>query len=171
MCNMTTTPEPSPEQKILGYSLSNFLADRRQQIVSDWIISVRRDDAVPATDQLTLSQIKDHVPEILDELNQTLCDAFNPQLDKRVAWRAANHAYLRWQQHYDISQLICEIASLRTILIHYIAKYHDERTPNLNGELGVFTMVVVHSFFDRLIRYSVDQFVATSNVIKRSSTG
>ena len=165
---MTTAP-PSPEQQIIGCSLANFLADRRQQIVTEWITSVRCDNAVPAADDLTLSQLKDHVPQILDDLNQTLCDAFNPQVKERAAWSAANHGYLRWQQHYDISQLIREFSSLRTVLIYHLAAFHDERTPNFNGQSGLFAMVVLHSFFDRLICYSVEQFVATSSVIQRPS--
>jgi hypothetical protein len=163
----TTTPEPSPEQQIIGCSLSNFLADRRDQIISEWIIGIRSDNAVPAADTLTLGQVKDHVPQILDELNQTLCDAFNPQIKERAAWSAANHGYLRWQQHYDISQVVHEFASLRTVLICHLAEFQDERAPHFNGKLGRFATVVLHSFFDRLIRYSVDQFVATSTVMKR----
>jgi hypothetical protein len=164
---MTPTPSPSPEQQIIGCSLSNFLSDRRQQILSEWIVSVRCDNAVPAADALSLNQLNDHVPQILDDLNQTLCDAFNPQIKERAAWSAANHGYLRWQQHYDISQLIREFASLRTVLIYHVAEFHDGHTPNSSGKCGLFAMVVLHSYFDRLIRYSVDQFVATSSVIKR----
>jgi hypothetical protein len=160
------TPEPSPEQQIIGCNLSNFLADRRQQIISDWVASIRENDALPAADALSASQLKDHVPQILDELNETLYHAFDPQLKKRAAWSAASHGYMRWQQHYDISQLIREIASLRTVLIYRLAEFQEESTANFNGQLGLFSMVVLHAFFDRLIRFSVDQFVATSSVLK-----
>ena len=165
--NMMTPPSPSPEQQIIGCSLSNFLADRRQRILTEWVSSVRCDNAVPAANDLTLNQLKDHLPQILDELNQTLCDAFNPQIKERAAWSAANHGYLRWQQHYNISQLIREFATLRTVLIYHVAEFHDAQTPNFNGKSGLFAMVVLHTYFDRLIRYSVDQFVGTSTVIKR----
>jgi hypothetical protein len=165
--NMTTPPSPSPEQQIIGCSLSNFLADRRQRIIGEWISNIRGDNTVPAADGLTPSQLKDHLPQLLDELNQTLCDAFNPQIQERAATNAANHGYLRWLQHYDISQIILEFASLRAVLIYHVAEFHDEQTPNYNGKSGLFAMVVLHSYFDRLIRYSVDQYVATSTVIKR----
>lgn len=165
------TPAPSPEQQILGCTLSTFLAGRRERIIAEWVASIRQDEAVPAVDELTFGQIKDHIPEILDELNQTLCDAFNPELKQRAAWSAATHGYLRWQLHYDISQLVLEIASLRAVLIYHLAEFQDEGSTDFNGQVGLFAMVVLHSFFDRLIRYSVDQFVATNSVLKLPKTG
>ena len=164
---MQETPHPSPEQKIIGCALSNFLADRRPKILSQWMTQVLRDQGVPAADNLTPTQLQDHIPQILDDLNNTLNDAFNVEIKARAAWRAATHGQIRWQQEYDISQLIREIGDLRTILIYNLAEYHEERVPKFNGEAGLFAMIVVHSFFDRLIRISVEQFVASSRVIQR----
>jgi len=163
---MTTGFDPDSEQMIIGCRLSDFLADRRQQILEEWMDNVRADPAVPAADELNLGQLKDHVPQLLDDLNQTLCDAFNPEIKKHAAWRAATHGHIRWEQKYDISQLIREIANLRTVLIYHIAEFRDERVPNLGGRLGLFATVVVHSFLDRLIRNSIEQFLATSQTIK-----
>src|SRR5262245_23311537 len=109
-------PNPSPEQEIIGCSLSNFLSDRRQNIVNECMAAVRHDPALPAADDLTLTQLNDHIPQILDDLNRTLCDAFNQEIKERAAWRAASHGHIRWEQRYDISQLIREIADLRTIV-------------------------------------------------------
>jgi hypothetical protein len=164
---MAEAPQPSPEQQIIGCALSNFLADRRPRVLSQWMNQVLRDTKVPAADELTLTQLQDHIPQILDDLNHTLNDAFNLEIKARAAWRAATHGQIRWQQEYDISQLIREIGDLRTVLIHHLAEYHEERVPNFNGEAGLFAMIVVHSFFDRLIRISVEQFVASSKTIQR----
>lgn len=161
------TPEPSPEQRIVGCSLSDFLADRRPRIVAEWMASVRSDWDVPAAGELTLAQLKDHIPQILDDLSRTLEDAFNQEVKDRAAWRAATHGHGRWEQCYDIAQLIREIGDLRTVLLYHMAEFHDERIPNFHGELGLFAMVVLHSFFDRLIRISVEQFLATGRTIQR----
>jgi len=160
-------PNPSPEQEIIGCSLSNFLSDRRQNIVAEWMAAVRHDPALPAADGLTVTQLKDHIPQILDDLNRTLCDAFNQEIKDRTAWCAATHGHIRWEQHYDISQLIREIADLRSVVIYHLAEFHDDRVPSFNGRLGGFAMVVVHSFFDLIIRISVEQFVASSRTIQR----
>lgn len=162
------TPTPSPEQRIVGCALSNYLADRRQRIIADWIASVQSDTAVPAADELTLTQLKDHVPQILEDLSRTLEDAFNQEIKDRAAWRAATHGQIRWEQRYDISQLIREIGDLRTVLIYHLAEFHDERIPNFNGRLGLFAMVVLHSFFDRVTRISVEQFVANNQTFSPS---
>ncbi len=164
---MAETPRPSPEQQIIICGLSNFLADRRPTIVSQWMKQVLRDKDVPAADDLTLTQLQDHIPQILDDLNQTLNDAFILEIKARAAWRAATHGQIRWQQEYDIAQLIREIGDLRITLIHHLAEYHEERVANFNGEAGLFAMIVVHSFFDSLIRISVEQFIAASRMIQR----
>jgi hypothetical protein len=164
---MPETPIPSPEQKIVGCALSNFLADRRQKIMSQWMERVLRDQRVPAADQLTLKQLQDHIPQILDDLNSTLNDAFNLEIKTRAAWRAASHGQIRWQQDYDISQLIREISDLRAVLIYHLVDFHEERITNFNGEAGLFAMIVVHSFFDRLIRISVEEFAAYSRIIQK----
>ena len=161
------TPNPSAEQQIVGCSLSNYLADRRQRNVSEWMASVLSDPAVPAADELTAAQLKDHIPEILDDLSRTLEDAFNQEVKDRAKWRAAIHGKIRWEQRFDISQLIRELSGLRTVLISHLAEFHDARVANFHGELGLFAMVVLHSFLDRLIRISVEQFIANSNTPER----
>ncbi len=161
------TPDPSPEQQIVGCGLSNYLADRRQQIISEWIASVLSDRAVPAADDLTMVQLKDHIPQLLDDLCRTLEDAFNQEVKDRARWRAAMHGQIRWEERYDISQLVREISDLRTVLIGHLSQFQDARITNFNGELGLFAMVVLHAFLDRVIRISVEQFIATSNTTGR----
>ena len=164
---MISIPEPSPVQQIIGSHLSNFLADRRQQILADWLLGIREDERLPATDELTTSQLKDHIPNILDDLNRTLNDAFDQETKDRSARFAAYHGHIRWEQHYDIAQLIREIGALRTVLIHYLAEFQERRGPESVGHPGLFAMVVLHTFFDRIIRHSVEQFLATAKVIQR----
>jgi hypothetical protein len=139
--------QPSPEQKIVGCSLSNFLADRRRQILDEWIARVLRDKDVPSANQQSLVQLEDHIPQILDDLSRALDEAFHQQIKNRIAWRAAIHGQVRWQQNYDMPQIIREISDLRTVLICHLAEFNDKRMPDLNGELGLFATVVVHSFF------------------------
>jgi len=157
------TTNPSPEQQIVGCSLSNFLADRRHQIVTQWMARVLSDPAVPAADELTMTELKDHVPQILDDLSRTLEDAFNQQVKDRAGWRAATHGRLRMEQRYNIAQVIREISDLRTVLIYQLAEFHDERIPSFTGQLGLFAMVALHSYFDRLIRIAVEQFITPYN--------
>ena len=163
---MISIPEPSPEQQIVGCNLSEFLAERRQQILSAWMLGIREDERLPATDDLTLNQLKDHIPNILDDLNRTLTDAFNQEIKDRTARFAAYHGYVRWEQHYDIAQLIREIGALRTVLIHYLAEFQERLAPESSGQRGLFATVALHTFFDRLIRLSVEQFLATAKIIK-----
>ncbi len=129
---------------------------------------VRADPSVPAADDLTWEQLRDHIPQILDDLSWTLEDAFNQKVKERTKWRAASHGQIRWQQRFDISQLIRELSDLRAVLIHHLAEFHDARIPNFNGEQGLFAMVVLHSFLDRVVRISVEQFIATCNTTQQA---
>jgi hypothetical protein len=150
---------PIASQESIGVSLAQFIADRHDRIVSEWEEAVRRDQAVPIADELTHHQLRNHIPKILSGLSQTLCDASNQELAQDTAYDAAMHGQIRWEQHYDISQLLREIGHLRVTLIHHLTEFH-EQTPDFCGASGLFATVVVHSYFDRLIRVSVEQFLA-----------
>ncbi len=156
---ISTPPKASPSQESIGVSLAQFIADRHDRIVSEWEEAVRRDQAVPITDELTHDQLRDHIPKILSGLSRTLCDASNQELAQDTAYDAAMHGQIRWKQHYGISQLLREIGHLRVTLIQRLIEFQGQ-TPDFCGPPGLFATVVVHSYFDRLIRVSVEQFLA-----------
>jgi len=150
----------------VGVQLADLIAKNHKRILLGWEEAVRRDQTVPAADKLTRGQLTDHIPEILTGLSLTLCEAYDKELAQDVAYTAAMHGQIRWQQDYDASQLLREIGHLRTTLIHRLIEF-QEQIPDFRGAPGVFATVIVHSYLDRLMRGSVEQFIAIRERTKR----
>ena len=158
---MIMPPTPTPDQQRISVRLAEFIAVRHERILAEWEDAVGRDQTIPAPDKLTHKQLRDHTPQILSGLTQTLSNAFNPQLMFDTAYEAATHGHMRWEARYDVAQVLREISHLRARLIYHVAEF-QEQAPAFTGSLSLFAMVVVHSYFDRLMRISVESFIAAA---------
>jgi hypothetical protein len=159
--DLITPPIPTPDQQRISVRLAEFIAERHERILAEWEDAVSRDQTIPAPDKLTHDQLRDHTPQIVSGLCQTLCNAFNPQLMFDTAYEAATHGHMRWEERYNVSQVLREISHLRATLIYHVAEF-QEQTPDFLGSLSLFAMIVVHSYFDRLMRISVESFIAAA---------
>jgi hypothetical protein len=88
-----------------------------------------------------------------------LCDASSEELKQEAAWTAAMHGQIRWQEAYNLSEILREIALLRSIMIPHLVEFH-ERHPEFTGARSMFSMSVTHGFLDDTMRSSVEQFLA-----------
>src|ERR1043166_863075 len=122
---MAQSEQPTPNRQSIGTQLAVFLFERRDQILSDCMAAIERDEKVPTSDTLNRTQLRDDLPQILDNLAMVLNDAFNKDLKQEAASIAASHGYLRWKDHYDISELLLEFAHLRSILVRHLLEFQD----------------------------------------------
>ena len=155
---MAQPEQPTPNQQSIGTQLAVFLSERRDQIVSDCMAAIERDEKVPTSDTLNRTQLRDDLPQILDNLAMVLNDAFNQDLKQEAAWTAAYHGHLRWKEHYDISELLREFAHLRSILVRYLVEFQGLH--QAIGASWLFAAAVVHRYLDDAIRSSVEQYLA-----------
>jgi len=158
---MITLPTPTPDQQRISVRLAGFIAERRERVLAEWEDDVSRDRTIPTTDKLTHQQLKDHIPQILSGLSETLCNAFDRELIQDTAYEGAIHGHMRWEERYDVSQLLREISHLRATLIQHITIF-QEQNPDFTGSLSLFARIVVHSYFDRVMRVSVESFIAAA---------
>jgi len=155
---MAELEQPTPNQQSIGTQLAVFLFERRDQIVSDWIAAIKRDEKVPTSATLNRPQLRDDLPQILDNLVMVLNDAFSKDLKHEAAWTAAGHGYTCWKEHYDISELLREFAHLRSILVRHFLEFQDLH--QAAGASWLFAATVVHRYLDDAIRSSVEQYLA-----------
>src|SRR4051794_7733246 len=52
--------------------LAAFLSKERDAVVQEWISAVRRDRTIPTAENLTVRQLRDHMPEVFDRLAEVL---------------------------------------------------------------------------------------------------
>jgi len=65
-----TKPATAHPDSVNG-RLATSLNLEREQIISEWLDRVQNDPAIP-TDSLTLTQARDHLPQLFDDLTETL---------------------------------------------------------------------------------------------------
>jgi hypothetical protein len=75
------------------------------------------------------------------------------------------HGQIRWQQDYDVSELLREIGHLRTALIHQLIDFQTQ-IPDFGDAPREIATVIVHSYLDKLMRRSVEQFITLSERTK-----
>ena len=144
-------------QESIGDQLASCLSARREAITAAWVTAVEQDTKLPSSDNLTLHQLRDHLPQLFENLSDTLRNAFNKDLKEKAAQTAAKHGEHRWKEGYDLSELIREFAHVRSAFIFELIQF-EEQHPDFGGAARLFVQVTFHRFFDDAIRNSVEQF-------------
>jgi hypothetical protein len=144
-------------QESIGSQLASFLSSRREAITADWIAAVERDAKLSTSENLTLHQIRDHLPQLCENLGNSLRNAFSKDLKAEAAQTAALHGKHRWKEGYDLSELIREFAHVRSAFITPLIEF-EELHSDCGGMARRFYQVTFHRFFDDAIRNSVEQF-------------
>lgn len=137
--------------------LADFLCARQELITEEWIASVRLDERIAASETLTRTQLLDHLPQMFNDL----ADALRGEVDESGIDRDRNarqHGDHRWQQGYELEELLRELARVRTILIEHLFIF-EEKHPEFEGEEKRAAIRCFHLFFEDMIARSVSQYV------------
>jgi signal transduction histidine kinase len=87
--------------------LAVLIENRRQELLSYWLNKIT---LLPGARELNRSQVRDHVPELLNELAETLRSGSTaPQL----ASNTIEHGVQRWKVGFDITEVVAEYHILR----------------------------------------------------------
>ena len=143
----------------IGAQLASFLSDRCDAITAQCVAAFERDALIPISDNLTLLQLKDHLPSLFGNLSDTLRDAFDQNRKREATETATKHGEHRWIEGYDLSELIREFAHVRTVFIAHLLEF-EECHPDFGAAAKLFAQVTLHRFFDDAVRNSVEQFRA-----------
>jgi hypothetical protein len=88
----------------------DFLIANQEEITRRWVTAVDRSPDIAASEDLTYRQLLDHLPQLCQELAETLKKQ-GQGTDVEPAARA--HGRKRWQQGYKLQELIREMCLLR----------------------------------------------------------
>lgn len=97
---------------------SHLLASGSDVIVRTWTQKVASDKRVKSDAQLDYLQLVDHVPHIIEELRQALARDARPDTGSLI--KGKEHGRQRWQQGYELKEVIRELMLLRITLLEYI---------------------------------------------------
>lgn len=118
-------------------ALAAHLASRRASLLDAWRTSVEADPEIHASRSLPRRQFVDHIPAVLDALEQRLRAGTRPESTAAQRSRkeeSAVHGLVRWQQGYDLREVTREWGHLGIRLgdeLEAYAQAHPEVDPRV----------------------------------------
>ena len=139
------TTQPFPEA-------ARALRARSATIVELWMTAVLK--ILPAAENLTLAQLRDHVPSILDQMIAAL-ESGKAEEEARLENISRPHGDLRFHQEYNANEVMIEYGLLRRILLREVAdELHrtlsDDELAAINLDLDTAQRRGVVAFVDHL---------------------
>jgi hypothetical protein len=113
----------------LKEAISRLLRTGQETIVRDWTEKVTADRRVNSDARLSYLQLIDHIPEIVEELQQAIArgEGVAPMLSQ-----GCEHGRQRWRQGYELKEVVRELTLLRATLVEFLERYSGAlpaRTP------------------------------------------
>src|SRR5262245_9953760 len=138
---------------------ADFVLAHREEILQSWIAAVDKHPDISTSDNLTYSQLLDHLPELCTE-PQVLLKQPNAQEIKREARQDARaHGWKRWRQGYKLEELIREICLIRRSFNDTWVKAFAAVDVRFDFDAQNAARRVGECFFDNVIIEATVQFV------------
>lgn len=138
------------------------MLSRRDQILKSWIAAVDQNPSISTSDNLTYTQLLDHLPELCTELAALLKQPDAKEIKREAKQDARAHGWKRWRQGYKLEELIREICLIRRNFIDTWLKAFAATDPSFGFDAQNAAQRVVEGFFDNVIIEATVQFVEES---------
>lgn len=137
--------------------LARTLDSQRSEIIGEWLTRVGKDPLIP-TDSLTLDQVRDHLPHLFDDLTDTLRRYGDAEVADQSEKDGEEHGAARWQQGFQLPEMLRELMHLRAILIHRLGMF-EEHNEDFGMVARLFVTTTLHGFLDRMGINATEQFL------------
>jgi len=115
-------------------ALSVYLRTRRPAIMEAWRDAIRRDPMLTSGESLPRSQLNDHIPSVLAAFERELADPPGTAQADVANDNAAAHGMHRWQQGYDLREVVRELGRLNVCVVDELEAYAAAH-PQLDPEV------------------------------------
>ena len=132
---------------------------QREQILQSWIAAVDQHPSISASDNLTYTQLLDHLPELCTELAALLKQPNAHNVKREARHDARAHGWKRWRQGYKLEELIREICLIRRNFNDTWLKGFAATNAHFDVNAQNAARRVVEWFFDNVIIEATVQFV------------
>ena len=140
-------------------SFGDFVLAHREQILQSWIAAVDKHPSISTSDNLTYTQLLDHLPELCTELAALLKQPDAREVKREARQDARAHGWKRWRQGYKLEELIREICLIRRNFIDTWFKAFAVADVRFDFDAQNGARRVVEGFFDNVIIEATVQFV------------
>ena len=104
--------------------LASAFAARKDAIMQQWEIALVQ--TLPAADALTLQNLRDSIPLILQEIQEAF-ESDKPVSTRNLIEGSKMHGESRFQESYNIRELVVEYRLLRRVILEQISEELEER--------------------------------------------
>jgi hypothetical protein len=125
-------------------------------ITLEWVRRVQHDPYMKSDDALTLTQIVDHVPQMLEEICSLLSADSEPDFHSIRA--SSQHGYMRSSEGYSLPDLLRELELLRDCVFNFVAE--TEATHGVPRAEAIRAMRLVNHYFGEDTLFVVEHFLA-----------
>lgn len=134
--------------------ISGLLSSGSEQILRAWSEKVMSDRRVQSDAQLSYMQLIDHIPQIIEELKWAMATS-PPEESLR---EANKHGRQRWQQGYELKEVIRELILLRATLLEFLETYRGAiRQHNLDQLTRAYRQI--NCFMDEELYKTVEAYL------------
>jgi signal transduction histidine kinase len=137
----------------------DFVLAHRDQILQSWIAAVDQHPNISTSDNLTYTQLLDHLPELCTELAALLKQPNARDIKREAKQDARAHGWKRWRQGYKLEELIREICLIRRNFNDTWLKAFAATNVPFDVDAQNAARRVVECFFDNVIIDATIQFV------------
>jgi hypothetical protein len=131
----------------------------REQVLQSWIAAVDKHPNISTSDNLTYTQLLDHLPQLCTELAALLKQPNAQEIKREARQDARAHDWRRWRQGYKLEELIREICLIRRNFIDTWLKAFASVDVRFDFDAQNAARRVVECFFDNVIIEATVQFV------------
>jgi len=135
-------------------TLAAALREDRDRLLDEWLGTLRIGMEKPGA-VLTDVELRDHFADLLEDLCNQLEAPLTEATEISALKNAENHSDARWALGYKLSELIRELAALRTVVIATVVEHGSSRLSLHEQSLA---NIIVHRFFDALVVESATFF-------------
>lgn len=142
----------------VNVQLADHLDAQKEAILNEWLERVRGDMAIIASDILNTPALRNHLPEIFDDLIGTLRLYGNEAVAEQSVKDAGEHGVTRLRQGYELPEMLREIMHLRAILNYHLRHFED-----MHAEFGMasrlFISTTLHRFLDEMMIDAAEKYL------------
>lgn len=155
---MTSKTEAHPDS--VNGRLASYLVTKKEAILAEWLERVRADSSIIPADTLNTIALKNHLPEIFDDLIDTLRRYGSETVAEQAVRDAEEHGATRLRQGYELPELLRELKLLRSVFIFYLRTFEDIN-PDDGMAARLFISTTLHTFLDEMMIDATEEYLWT----------
>ena len=131
----------------------------RQSLIGEQVVSaIRSSSEISSSERLTDQQLVDHFPQLFADLVEYILTDHDPSTRRRTVEAASNHGMTRWQQGYELVEVIRELGIVQgSVLEHGIETFFAENPDWISSVHHAQRNLV--AFFEDSVAGSVQRYV------------